>query len=206
MYLKRISVGPLQTNCYLAGADESKECFVIDPGEEAEKIASAAATAGRKITAVLLTHGHFDHIGALSKLRNSFDVKVYAGEKEKELLADPMLNLSSGFYDNISEKADCLVADNTIIYEAGLSVKVIETPGHTIGGICFYLEDEKVLFSGDTLFQMSVGRTDFPTSSASTLVSSIKNKLYVLPDEVVVYSGHGEPTDIGFEKKNNMFV
>ena len=206
MYLKRIMVGRIQTNCYLAGDSDTNECIVIDPGDEAEKIAACAESQGRKITAIILTHGHFDHIGAVSYLKSKCAAKVYACLKEKDLLKEPELNLSVNINRRMSEAADVYVSEGDIIKEAGIELKVIETPGHTIGGVCYYCENDKVLFSGDTLFEMSVGRTDFPTSSSADLVKSVREKLFKLPDDVLVYPGHGGATDIGFEKINNMYV
>ncbi|MDE6636069.1 MAG: MBL fold metallo-hydrolase [Lachnospiraceae bacterium] len=206
MYIRHIVVGAIQTNCYIAGDDGSSSCIVIDPGDEADKVIGMAKRDGKDIAAVLLTHGHFDHIGAVGDIRAKCGAKVYACERERELLADPSLNLSSDFLKNISENADVYVKDGDIVSEAGLSLKVIETPGHTSGGVCYYSEHDRVLFSGDTLFEMSIGRTDFPTGSAGILMSSIREKLFVLPDDVTVYPGHGAYTGIGFEKTNNMYV
>lgn len=208
MYVRHIVVGEIQTNCYIAGADNGSSCIVVDPGDEADKIIGTAKRDGRDIAAVLLTHGHFDHIGAVRGIRDNCGnkIKVYACVHEKELLASPSLNLSSGFFGSMSEKADIYLKDRDVVNEAGLSLRVIETPGHTSGGICYYSEADKILFSGDTLFEASIGRTDFPTGSAEVLISSIRDRLFVLPDDVTVYPGHGPQTNIGFEKKNNMYV
>lgn len=206
MYIRHIVVGEIQTNCYIAGADNGSSCIAVDPGDEAGRIIEIAERDGRNITAVLLTHGHFDHIGAVDEIRNGCGAKVYACIREKELLASPSLNLSSGFNENLSEKADVYVKDGDVVNEAGLKLRVIETPGHTSGGVCYYSEPDRVLFSGDTLFEASVGRTDFPTGNAGILVSSIRDKLFVLPDEVEVYPGHGAYTSVGYEKKHNLYV
>ncbi len=206
MYIRHIVVGEIQTNCYIAGGDNNSSCIVVDPGDEADRIMETAKRDGRDIAAVFLTHGHFDHIGAVKGIRDNCGAKVYACLHEKGLLASPSLNLSSGFSRSMSEKADIYLKDGDVINEAGLTISVIETPGHTSGGICYYSEADKILFSGDTLFEASIGRTDFPTGSAGVLISSIRDKLFVLPDDVSVYSGHGPYTSIGFEKKNNMYV
>lgn len=206
MYINRVMVGMIQTNCYIVGHSDSSECIIVDPGDEAQKIISCANKDGKKIVAILLTHGHFDHIGAVDELRTRCGARVYACEKEKELLKQPELNLSVNINRRMSEKADIYVTEGDVIKEAGIELKVIETPGHTIGGVCYYNEENKVLFSGDTLFEMSVGRTDFPTSSGAGLVKSIREKLFLLPDDVLVYPGHGGATDIGSEKMNNMYV
>ncbi|MCI8306446.1 MAG: MBL fold metallo-hydrolase [Lachnospiraceae bacterium] len=206
MYIRHIVVGEIQTNCYIAGDDAAGSCIVVDPGDEADKIIGTARRDGREIAAILLTHGHFDHIGAVGVIRDKCGAKVYACAHEKELLASPSLNLSSGFPRSMSENADIYVQDGDMVNEAGLSLRVIETPGHTSGGVCYYSETDKVLFSGDTLFEASIGRTDFPTGSAGILITSIREKLYVLPDDVSVYPGHGPYTSIGFEKMNNMYV
>lgn len=205
MFIRHIVVGQIQTNCYIAGADTGSSCIVVDPGDEAEKIIRTADKDGRKIEAILLTHGHFDHIGAVCGIRETCGAKVYACVHEKELLASPLLNLSSDFLKTMSENADIYVKDGDVINEAGLFLRVIETPGHTSGGVCYYSEPDGVLFSGDTLFEASIGRTDFPTGSAGVLISSIRDRLFVLPDEVTVYPGHGPETTVGFEKKNNMY-
>lgn len=206
MFLKYYVVGDVQTNCYIAAADTSKSCVVIDPGDEAEYIMFEAAKLGYTIDAIIITHGHFDHILGVNDIKEKTGCRLYIPEAEKELCATPSLNCSIMHRGPYSCTADVYYKDNDIINEAGLSFKAIATPGHTIGSACLYVEDEAVLFSGDTLFNMSVGRTDLPTGSGRALCESVRNKLYVLPDNVTVYPGHGPETDIAFEKKNNMYV
>lgn len=210
MYLRHIIVGMIETNCYLCGADDTDECVVIDPGDEVDSILYAANADGKKIVAVLLTHGHYDHIMAVDGLRKKCIGQaqdfVYALKDEEQIITNPAYNLSLKHGFPFAEKADAYLNDGDVTNLAGLTFKVIATPGHTIGSTCFYVEKENVLFSGDTLFQMSVGRTDFPTSSTRMIVESIRNKLFCLPDNTVVYPGHGPETDIYFEKHNNFYV
>lgn len=207
MFIKQLVVGQVSTNCYITGADESSECVVIDPGDNASDIIYEAGKAGRSIVAVLLTHGHFDHISGLEDIKkNNQSVIVYAYEAEKEMLRNLSLNLTKGTGKPLEVNADIYNKDGDILSVAGLKFEVLYTPGHTSGSVCYYVESEKVLFSGDTLFEMSVGRTDFPTGSGSAIVKSVKERLYVLPDDVKVYPGHGNETSIGYEKQYNMFV
>ena len=156
--------------------------------------------------AILLTHGHFDHIWGVEEIRELSGAKVYAYEKEKELCEDASLNVSKGAGRACVVKADQYVKDGGEITEAGITCRLLATPGHTSGSCCYYFEADKILISGDTLFQESVGRTDLPTGSMGTLVRSVKDKLFPLPDEVKVYPGHGEATTIGHEKKYNPFL
>lgn len=157
------------------------------------------------MNAILLTHGHFDHIWGANELRRLSGAKIYAYEGEKSLCEDAEKNVSAQAGRPETVQADFYEKDGTVLSLAGFSLKLIATPGHTGGSCCYYLEEEKVLFSGDTLFEGSVGRTDFPTGSMSSLVRSIKEKLLVLPEDVVVYSGHGDTTTIGDEKKYNPY-
>ena len=151
------------------------------------------------------THGHYDHIGAARQLAVKYGIKVYAGEHEKELLADAYKNLSAHMGAKITLEADVWIKDKQHINPAGIDIEVIHTPGHTSGGVSYYVKDASVLFSGDTLFAESVGRTDFATGSFSDIVSSIKDKLFLLPDDTVVFPGHGESTSIAHEKKYNPY-
>lgn len=208
MYNRYVVVGMVQTNCYIVAADNSDTCVIIDPGAHPGRIINAVDESGKKPVAILLTHGHFDHITAIPELLEKYGnkIKVYSSEAERELLGSADINCSSMVDRPVTVTADVYVNDGDIIEEAGLRFKVIATPGHTIGSVCYYIEDESVLFSGDTLFEMSVGRTDLPTGSSTAIVESIKNRLFVLPDSVTVYPGHGSETDIAFEKHNNMFI
>ena len=156
--------------------------------------------AGKK---VLLTHGHFDHIMAAKKVKEYYQIPVYAGIHEEELLADAQKNLSAMWAEGFTMKADELVVDNQKLEIAGMKITVIETPGHTSGGVCYYIEKEHVLFAGDTLFFESYGRTDFSGGSMFSLIRSLGKKLFVLPDETDVYPGHGQATSIGYEKTHN---
>lgn len=200
-------VGPVQTNCYFLYSPETGECVIVDPGDEAEKIIRYLQSKELAPVAILLTHGHFDHIGAVEELREKYKIKVYAADKERETLEDDEINRSSFFLrESMSITADEWLSDGDEITLLGQTVKCILTPGHTVGGMCFYFPKEMILFSGDTLFQESVGRTDFPGGSMKTLIDSIRNKIFTLPDEVRVFPGHGLTTSVGDEKMYNPFA
>lgn len=196
-------LGPISTNCYYLINTESNDVIIADPADDAFTIKNYCVNNGLNVTGIILTHGHFDHIMAAKELREIFNAKIYAGAEEDRLLKDADLNLSSSWSSPYTLKADVLLKDGEELGLAGFNIKAIHTPGHTSGGMCYYIEDEKVLLSGDTLFCESYGRTDFPTSSFRQLMDSIRGRLFKLPDDVKVYPGHGEETSIGFEKKNN---
>ena len=199
-------VGPVQTNCYFAINDETKELIIIDPGYSPKQLAERVRQEGCTPVAILLTHGHFDHAGAAEELADKYQISIYAHEAERETLEDPGLNLCGMIGEHKVYRADIFVKDEEVLNLAGFSIRVFFTPGHTIGGCCYYIADEKILFSGDTLFQESVGRTDFPRGSASDLIRAIREKLMPLPDDVTVYTGHDESTLIGYERMHNPYL
>lgn len=196
-----LSVGMMPTNCYLAWDNISKEAVVIDPADDAEKIKSWIEKEGLDLKAILLTHGHFDHIYAVDNIRDEFGVEVYAHEKEQQILQNKDMNCSLMIRRLIETKADVLVKDEEELQFGSLKLKVIHTPGHTHGSVCYYFYENDVLFSGDTMFCRSVGRDDLPTGNWSDLHNSIK-KLLLLPEEVIVFPGHRGPTTIAGEKKD----
>lgn len=200
-------LGEVGTNCYLLYNKENREAVLIDPADEAESIKTMIEAKNCTLTAILLTHGHYDHIGAAIEISKAAKAPIYAGECEKEVLANPDINLSAmmGQYP-ISLIADKWLTDGEVIELAGITIRCIHTPGHTKGGMSYYIEDANILFSGDTLFAASVGRTDFPTGSMSELVRSIKSKLLILPENTKVFTGHGESTSIAYEKQYNPFL
>lgn len=179
---------------------------MVDPGDQAQLIEKQIEKTGVKPVAILLTHGHFDHAGAAEELADKYQISIYAHEAERETLEDPGLNLCGMIGEHKVYHADIFVKDEEVLNLAGFSIRVFLTPGHTIGGCCYYIADEKILFSGDTLFQESVGRTDFPRGSASDLIRAIREKLMPLPDDVTVYTGHDESTLIGYERMHNPYL
>lgn len=206
MTVENFVLGPMGTNCYIVINDESRECFVTDPADCPPEFVSHIRNKGLKVTAVLLTHGHFDHIMGLDGLLEQFPVPVYAHENEKQVLESAQINLSGMYGMGYTFSEAEYVRDGQIIETAGMKIRVIHTPGHTSGGCCYYIEEEGLLLSGDTLFCASIGRTDFPTGSSSQLVRSVREKLMPLPDETRVCPGHMDETTIGYEKKHNPFL
>lgn len=202
----RYIVGPVCTNCYLLVNHKTGELLVVDSGDQAQLIEKQIEKTGAKPVAILLTHGHFDHAGAAEALADKYQISIYAHEAERETLEDPGLNLCGMIGEHKVYHADIFVKDEEVLNLAGFSIRVFFTPGHTIGGCCYYIADEKILFSGDTLFQESVGRTDFPRGSASDLIRAIREKLMPLPDDVTVYTGHDESTLIGYERMHNPYL
>lgn len=201
----KITLGICQTNCYFVYEDGKKEVLLFDPADHGDYLYNALKEKGFSVGAILLTHGHFDHIWGAEKLRELSGAKLYAYEGEKELCGDAGLNVSAQAGRACQVVPDVLFRDGEEFTLLGITGKVIATPGHTGGSCCYYFEKDKILISGDTLFLESVGRTDFPTGSMSTLVRSIREKLMVLPDDVKVYPGHGPSTTIGYERENNSF-
>ena len=198
--VKKMIVGPVGTNCYLVYREGSEEAVIIDPGDDAAGIEYRLYTLKLRPVMILLTHGHFDHIGAVNELKEQYKIPVVCDREEEKILMTDM-NMASLLDETMRVKADRFLTDGETVTAAGLEFQMIHTPGHTIGSCCYLLKNEKILFSGDTLFYHSYGRTDFPTGSQSQLMRSIVSKLMVLEDDIVVYPGHEEETTIGNERK-----
>ncbi len=207
MKYTQLPLGPLQTNCYILENDK-KECILFDPGEEGEKLVRWIKGKDLKPLAVLLTHAHFDHIGAVDIVRDTFEVPVYLHQKEADWLASPSLNGSAAFMMGpVSQRqADFLIKGETPIEIGDFSFDVFETPGHSPGSVSYYSKQEGYLFSGDVLFKGSVGRTDLRGGSMDILMSSIREKLLPLPELTIVMPGHGEITLIAEEMENNPYL
>lgn len=191
--------------------DESGECVIIDPGcenaSEASRVEKFVKENGLKPVKVLLTHGHFDHIVGISLLEQIWDMKYYAHKNEIALLPRYCKEGEYvGFYVKEPNSTINQIVEGDIIPFGNSALQVIETPGHSHGGVCYYIPEAKMLFSGDTLFQGSIGRTDLYLGDMRQLLSNIKNKLMILPDDVQVYPGHGYSTTIEEEKRDNPFL
>lgn len=206
MKVEKFVTGIISTNCYLAINEETKQTVVIDPAACPSYLMSHIKSEGLKVEAILLTHGHFDHIMGIDGFLSEFDVPVYVHEDDADAMEDPVLNQSSTYTSGYTFGKARYLRDRQTLELAGYTFQVIHTPGHTKGGCCYYVASEDVLFSGDTLFQNSVGRTDFVNSSTSDLVHSVREKLFLLPDDTIVYPGHMGETKIGHEKKYNPYV
>lgn len=207
LQIKQYVVGMVGTNCYLAVNGQTKETLIIDPGDQGDDLIHVMKEENLRPVAVLLTHGHFDHAGAAAQVAEAYHIPVYAHELERETLEDPAKNLSAsmgGFPRRFS--ADVYVKDEQELDLAGFHLRVLLTPGHTPGGCCYYIPMEDVVFSGDSLFCGSIGRTDFPGGSMSQLVRSVQKKLMGLPDQTLVLPGHDARTTIDQERMYNPYL
>jgi glyoxylase-like metal-dependent hydrolase (beta-lactamase superfamily II) len=212
MKIDRLVLGAYETNCYILRESESaNDCLIIDTGLKAGELVDFLHERKLNPTAVVLTHGHIDHIGGLAQLHKNFTgVKVYVHKRDANILSDRQSNLSflAGIKSAAGDcpRADFTLEDGSIVEQAGIKLEVLHTPGHTPGSICLYARKEQAVFVGDTLFADSVGRTDMPGGNMTQLLRSIKEKLLTLPDETVVYPGHGPKTTIGRERTHNQYL
>ncbi|WP_418792258.1 MBL fold metallo-hydrolase [Phosphitispora sp. TUW77] len=205
MILKGIPVGPLGANCYVVGCEKTKEAVVIDPGGDVARIRMLLAEQGLSLKYIIDTHGHIDHIAANDDLREATGAKILIHEADSGMLGDSKLNLASFMgFSTTFKPADKLLTDGDFIEFGELKLEVLHTPGHTPGGIS--LKAEGAVFTGDTLFNGSIGRTDFPGGDFDTLINSIINKLLALPDDTNIYPGHNSQSTVEAERKFNPFL
>ena len=202
MILKKLIVGPFASNCYIVGFESDNEGMIIDPGASAKQILSTVKELGLNIRLIVLTHGHMDHIGAVKGVKEATGAEVAIHTDDAKFLR--RLSLSTIYNFSFPSTPDRLLGDGDSIDVGDLHFTVLHTPGHSPGGIC--LLGHGVLFSGDTLFNYGIGRTDFPGASHNQLMNSIYTKLMTLPDDTVVYPGHGSDTTIGTERRTNPFL
>ena len=209
MKIDHLILGAYETNCYvLRSSETAKDCLIIDAGLGAGKLIKFLQEHKLNPVALVLTHGHIDHIAGVAALRTEFpDIKVHIHKLDADMLTEPHTNLSAitGEFFSI-EPAEFSLEEDDVIEQAGLKLSVFHTPGHTPGGICLYSKDEAIVFTDDALFADSIGRTDFPNGDMKQLLKAIKEKLFTLPDETKVYPGHGPITTIAHEKAHNPFL
>ncbi|MBQ8634005.1 MAG: MBL fold metallo-hydrolase [Lachnospiraceae bacterium] len=207
MEIKRLVLGLVRTNCYIVYSEETKKAVIIDPAADSRRIMEEISGLGVVPEAVLLTHGHFDHMLAAESLKNGYQIPICVHKADAELVKHPDLNCSQQFlHMAYAISADEELEDGQNLRFLDGAFTVLSTPGHTEGSCCYYAKNDNILFSGDTLFQGSVGRTDLPTGSTAKLVNSIREKLFMLPEDTLVFSGHGDQTTIGEEKQYNPYV
>ena len=204
MILKKLVVGPFSSNCYIVGSESNKEGMIIDPGDEAEVILRKVKDLGLEIRSIVLTHGHIDHIGALQEVKEATGAEVAIHTDEANSFQEQPLSTLLGLSYPTPLSPDRLLKDGDSLDISDLHFLVLHTPGHSPGGIC--LLGEGVVFSGDTLFNYGIGRTDLPGGNSSQLMNSLHTKLMVLPDNTAVYPGHGPETTIGTERRENPFL
>lgn len=205
MILEVLPVGQLDANCYIIGCEETKEAAVIDPGGDAPDIIDLINSLGLNVKYIICTHGHADHVGGVDGVKNATGAKVLIHREDADMLTDPKKNLSAYIGHNlVLQPADQLVADGDTLKVGQLELEILNIPGHSRGGICIKVED--VVFSGDTLFARSIGRSDFPGGNHNDLIRGIKTKLLTLPGNTRVYPGHGPDTLVEYEQNHNPFL
>lgn len=206
--IDQLELGPVQTNCYIISNNE-KECLLFDPGEESEKVQALLKKKGLKPIAILLTHAHFDHIGAVDDLRGLYEIPVYLHHLERDWMGHPNLN-GSGKYamlpDYRMKDADFLLTDERELKIGSFYMRLFHTPGHSPGSVTFSFEEEGFAIVGDTLFRGGIGRTDLVDGSEAKLLESIKESLLTLPEQMILFPGHGPDTTPAEEKKKNPFL
>lgn len=200
-----LELGMLPTNTYFVTNEDTKDCLIIDPSDGADRIISWIEDHKVRPAAVYLTHGHDDHIGSVNELKRKYGLLTYISKDEEEFCESTYYNLSQMFGHPRAIEPDLFFVDGQAVKILGTEMTVLFTPGHTVGSACYYFSQEKMLFSGDTLFRESVGRSDFPGGSTLSLIASVR-KLMKLPEDVRVYPGHGGQTTIGHERRYNPYV
>ena len=196
--IKTVPAGIYEANCHILVDEDTKDCVIIDAGGDADKIETAVESMSGKPKYVILTHGHFDHVGGVEEICSKYNIPFYISRADEEYMEK-----DSSVFGTLP-KASVYIKEGDTIKLGSYEIKVIETPGHTKGGLCFFVDNK--VFTGDTLFQGSVGRTDFPGGDMNEIISSIKNKLLPLGDDVEVYPGHGPSSSIRFEKMRNPYL
>ncbi|MBI4666243.1 MAG: MBL fold metallo-hydrolase [Nitrospinae bacterium] len=206
MLLETLSVGPLDVNCYIVGCGHHKTCAVIDPGDGVERILRKVDGMGLTVKSIINTHAHADHTGGNKEMKEATGAPILISRDDAEMLTHPSMEDMAVFLGIApSPPPDVLFGDGDKLEICPcLTFEVLATPGHSPGGVCLYFGEGVI--TGDSLFRLSIGRTDLPGGNSQALISSIRSKLFTLPDEVKVYPGHGEPSEIGYEKKYNPFL
>ncbi len=204
MELEIFVANAIREKAYLLYDENTKKAICVDPGNNDTLIADFVKEKQLDLVYILLTHGHFDHIMGVKFLKE-FGAKVVAHNDEDEILKNTQINGGAMYNMDVTVDADIFVTDGKVLKDAGFDIKVLHTPGHTKGGVCFLIESEDIVFTGDTLFRETIGRSDLYTGDFDTLISSINEKLFTLNDDMICFPGHGENTNIGFEKQCNPF-
>jgi glyoxylase-like metal-dependent hydrolase (beta-lactamase superfamily II) len=205
LQVEPLIVGPLFSNCYIVWDDEANEGVVIDPGDDAEAILKRVKELGINVKYILATHGHFDHVGAVMPLKRELKAEFFAHKGDFFFIEDGVTSARGwGVHIEQPPTPDRFIEEGDTVKIGKFKLKVLHTPGHSPGGVSFL--NDRMVFCGDTLFQGSIGRTDFRQGSFEDISQSIKTRLYVLPDDTIVYTGHGPITSIGDEKKFNDYV
>ena len=199
MIIKAVEAGPIQANCYILMDEETKEIVIMDPGGEAEMLSEEIDNFKGNVKFIILTHGHFDHVGAVKDLCQKYKVPFYISAVDYEYVQKD----DSGIFGKLPNNPLVIKEGDTISFGKN-TIKVLETPGHTKGGVSFVIDDK--VFTGDTLFRGSIGRTDFLGGDFDEIINSIKTKLLPLGDDIIVYPGHGPSSTIAFEKRNNPYL
>jgi glyoxylase-like metal-dependent hydrolase (beta-lactamase superfamily II) len=205
MFLKCLQAGPLLANCYILGDEKSGKAIVVDPGGDSADILAVVSGQGFKVEFIILTHGHIDHIGGVREIKKATGARIVIHEKDSQMLLSSRENLSEYLGRGITQpEADVKLKGGEKLMVGSLELEIIHTPGHTPGSIC--IKTGNLVFTGDTLFAGSVGRTDFPGGSYDELLNSIKYKLLTQADDTIIYPGHGIKTTIGQERDTNPFL